>query len=105
MLHGHCDGRRICDFNPRGCRKTSFDMVRPRIISIFIILRAIPRSSIFAGRPVSMNYRMRRQGEDLGAFPLEELRRRLEAGELTGGEYVQGEGKTDWQPLGLVLQQ
>ena len=52
-----------------------------------------------------MNYRVRRQGEDLGVFPLEELRRRLEMGELTGGEYVQGEGVSDWQPLDLVLQQ
>ncbi len=52
-----------------------------------------------------MNYHVRRQGEDLGAFPLEELRRRREAGELTGSEYVQGEGMPDWQPLDLVLQQ
>jgi hypothetical protein len=52
-----------------------------------------------------MNYRVRRQGEDLGAFPLEELRRRRDAGELSGGEYVQAEGKSDWQPLDLVLQQ
>ncbi|HLX95399.1 MAG TPA: hypothetical protein VKU37_06635, partial [Verrucomicrobiae bacterium] len=52
-----------------------------------------------------MNYRVRRQGEDLGVFSLDELRRRREAGELTGVEYVQGEGKSDWQPLDLVLQQ
>ncbi|HSY42510.1 MAG TPA: DUF4339 domain-containing protein, partial [Candidatus Acidoferrum sp.] len=52
-----------------------------------------------------MNYRVRRQGQDLGTFPLEELRRRREAGEFNGGEYVQGEGMTDWQPLDLVLQQ
>jgi hypothetical protein len=52
-----------------------------------------------------MNYRMRRQGEDLGVFSLEELRRRRDSGELTGGEYVQGEGRPDWQPLDLVLQQ
>ncbi|MBU6409715.1 MAG: hypothetical protein KGR98_04940 [Verrucomicrobia bacterium] len=51
-----------------------------------------------------MNYRVRHLGEDLGIFPLEELRRRREAGELTGGEYVQGEGMADWQPLDLVLQ-
>ena len=48
---------------------------------------------------------MRRQGEDLGVFSLEELRRRRDSGELTGGEYVQGEGRPDWQPLDLVLQQ
>ncbi|MGA3283783.1 MAG: DUF4339 domain-containing protein [Verrucomicrobiota bacterium] len=52
-----------------------------------------------------MNYRMRRQGKDLGIFSLEELRRRRESGELTGSEYVQGEGRPDWQPLDLVLQQ
>jgi hypothetical protein len=51
-----------------------------------------------------MDYRMRRQGEDLGVFSLEELRRRRESGELTGGEYIQGEGRLDWQPLDLVLQ-
>lgn len=52
-----------------------------------------------------MNYRVRRQGEDLGSFPLDELRRRREAGQLTGAEYVQGEGNLDWQPLDLVLTQ
>ncbi len=52
-----------------------------------------------------MNYRVRRKGEDLGFFPLEELRRRRETGEFTGGEYVQREGMTDWQALDLVLQQ
>ncbi|HUA39347.1 MAG TPA: hypothetical protein VMA35_13225 [Candidatus Sulfopaludibacter sp.] len=52
-----------------------------------------------------MNYRMRRQGEELGVYSLDELRRRRQAGELTGGEYVQEEGKSDWQPLDLVLQQ
>jgi hypothetical protein len=51
-----------------------------------------------------MNYRVRRQGADLGAFSLEELRRRRQAGELTGSEYVQAEGMSDWQPLDLVLQ-
>ncbi|HUA67418.1 MAG TPA: DUF4339 domain-containing protein [Candidatus Saccharimonadales bacterium] len=51
-----------------------------------------------------MNYRMRRQGEDLGVFSLEELRRRRESGELSGTEYIQGEGMPDWQPLDLVLQ-
>lgn len=52
-----------------------------------------------------MNYEVRRQGQSLGVFPLEELRRRRQAGEFTGGEYVQGEGMVDWQPLDLVLQQ
>jgi hypothetical protein len=52
-----------------------------------------------------MNYRLRRQGADLGTFSLEELRRRRQAGELAGNEYVQAEGKDDWQPLDLVLEQ
>ncbi len=52
-----------------------------------------------------MNYHVRKQGVDIGFFPLEELRRRRAAGEFTGAEYVQGEGMTDWQPLDLVLQQ
>ncbi|MDB6022006.1 MAG: hypothetical protein JWQ04_1863, partial [Pedosphaera sp.] len=50
-----------------------------------------------------MNYRVRRQGAELGTFTLEELRRRRAAGEFTGTEYVQGEGRPDWQPLDLVL--
>jgi hypothetical protein len=52
-----------------------------------------------------MNYKVRRQGESLGVFSLDELRRRREAQELTGGEYIQCEGTSDWQPLDLVLQQ
>jgi len=59
----------------------------------------------FLDEIVRMTYRMRRQGEDLGVFSLEELRRRRESGELTGSEYIQAEGKADWQPLDLVLQQ
>ena len=59
----------------------------------------------FLDEIVRMTYRMRRQGEDLGIFSLEELRRRRESGELTGSEYIQAEGKADWQPLDLVLQQ
>lgn len=52
-----------------------------------------------------MNYRVRRRGEELGIFPIEELRRRREIGEFSGGEYVQREGMSDWQVLDLVLQQ
>ena len=52
-----------------------------------------------------MNYKVRRQGVDLGIFPLDELRRRREVGEFNGEEYVQREGMTDWQPLDWVLQQ
>jgi hypothetical protein len=42
---------------------------------------------------------------DLGVFPFEELRRRREAGEFNGSEYVQYEGTDDWQPLDLVLRE
>jgi len=52
-----------------------------------------------------MNYRVCRQGEELGAYSLEELRGRRTTGEFTGAEYIQGEGMSDWQPLDLVLQQ
>lgn len=51
-----------------------------------------------------MNYRVRREGVDLGVLSLDELRRRCQTGELTGNEYVQGEGASDWQPLNMVLQ-
>ncbi|HTR42438.1 MAG TPA: hypothetical protein VMH87_12555 [Pseudomonadales bacterium] len=47
---------------------------------------------------------MRKQGMDIGVFPIEELQRRRAAGEFTGAEYIQREGTTDWQPLDLVLQ-
>jgi len=50
-----------------------------------------------------MNYRVRKQGVDIGFFPIEELRRRRTSGEFTGMEYVQGEGTNDWRPLDLVL--
>jgi hypothetical protein len=52
-----------------------------------------------------MNYKVRRQGVDLGIFSLDELRRRRDADEFSGDEYVQREGMADWQPLDLVLQQ
>ena len=52
-----------------------------------------------------MKYRVRRQGENLGLFSLEELRNRRTTGEFTGAEYIQDENRSDWQPLDLVLQQ
>jgi hypothetical protein len=52
-----------------------------------------------------MNYFLRRRGEDLGGFSLEELHRRRESGELSGSEYVQQEGAPDWQPLDAVLRE
>lgn len=52
-----------------------------------------------------MKYRVRRQGQDLGSFSLEELVSGRQTGQLNGDEYVQAEGTTDWQPLSLVLKQ
>jgi hypothetical protein len=51
-----------------------------------------------------MKYKVRRQGENLGEFSLEELTRRRETGEFSGGEYVQLAGALDWQPLDSVIQ-
>ena len=51
-----------------------------------------------------MNYRLHRQGVDLGVFSLEELRRRRQAGELAGDEYVLAEGAAAWEFLDAVLQ-
>lgn len=50
-----------------------------------------------------MNYQVRRQGQDLGVFSLEELRLRRESGELSGNDYVRSGEKSDWQPLDMVL--
>ncbi|HEU6446959.1 MAG TPA: DUF4339 domain-containing protein [Verrucomicrobiae bacterium] len=50
-----------------------------------------------------MNFHVRRQGIELGTFSLDELRRRREAGEFSGTEYVQAQGADDWQPLDFVL--
>jgi hypothetical protein len=52
-----------------------------------------------------MNYHVNRDGQDLGIFHLEELRRRRAAGEFTGREMVWCEGMTDWQTMQLVLLQ
>ncbi len=52
-----------------------------------------------------MNYHLRSaHGQELGVFPLEELRRRRQAGELTGLEYVWSPGLANWQLLDAVLQ-
>lgn len=50
-----------------------------------------------------MKYHLNRQGRELGCFPLDELRRRREAGELTGTELVWCEGMPAWEPLDAVL--
>jgi hypothetical protein len=50
-----------------------------------------------------MNYHLNQQGQTVGVFPLDELHRRRQAGELTGAELVWCEGMTEWQPLDVVL--
>ena len=50
-----------------------------------------------------MNYHLHRQGASEGEFPLDELRRRREAGELKGDELVWREGMSHWQALDFVL--
>jgi hypothetical protein len=56
-------------------------------------------------RFLAMNYHLSQGGQDVGVFPIEELRRRRDAGELTGNEPVWREGMAQWQPLNSVLQQ
>jgi hypothetical protein len=50
-----------------------------------------------------MNYHLSQHGQDVGVFPLEELCRRRLAGELTGTEFVWGEGMDEWERLDAVL--
>jgi hypothetical protein len=52
-----------------------------------------------------MDYHLNQQGQTVGVFPLEELRRRRQGGELTGTELVWCQGMTQWQPLDAVLLQ
>src|SRR5262249_40698391 len=51
-----------------------------------------------------MNYHLHRDGQTVGVFPLEELRRRREAGELSGNDLVWREGMPSWQTLDSILQ-
>ncbi|HTD64950.1 MAG TPA: DUF4339 domain-containing protein, partial [Candidatus Limnocylindria bacterium] len=51
-----------------------------------------------------MNYHLHHERRDLGIFPLEELQRRRQSGELSGAEYVWREGMADWQTLDSILQ-
>jgi hypothetical protein len=50
-----------------------------------------------------MDYHLNQNGQDVGEFPLEELRRRRAAGELTGNELVRRGELEEWQPLDQVL--
>jgi hypothetical protein len=51
-----------------------------------------------------MDYHLNQQGQTVGVFPLEELRRRRNYGELTGTELVWCQGMVEWQTLDTVLQ-
>jgi len=51
-----------------------------------------------------MDYHLQLSGQDAGVFPIEELRRRRAAGELTGTEYVWGRGMPAWAQLDSVLE-
>jgi GYF domain 2 len=50
-----------------------------------------------------MDYHLHHNRQNLGIFPLEELRRRRQAGALTGQECVWCPGMPDWQTLDWVL--
>ncbi|HTB83032.1 MAG TPA: GYF domain-containing protein [Candidatus Sulfotelmatobacter sp.] len=50
-----------------------------------------------------MNYHLSRKGENLGTFPLEEIRRRRASGELDGSEFVWQEGWNQWYPVDSAL--
>jgi hypothetical protein len=52
-----------------------------------------------------MNYHLHRDGQDLGIFPLEDMRRWRQTGRLNGEELVWCAGMSDWQPLDEVLRQ
>jgi hypothetical protein len=52
-----------------------------------------------------MNYHLHRDGQDLGIFPLEQLRDWRQTGRLNGEELVWCTGMSDWQTLDEVLRQ
>jgi hypothetical protein len=61
--------------------------------------------SITIGLEAPMNYHLHRDGENLGIFPLEELRSWRQTGRLNGKELVWCAGMSDWQTLDTVLRQ
>jgi hypothetical protein len=52
-----------------------------------------------------MNYHLHRDGQNLGIFPLEELRNWRQTGRLNGEELVWCAGMSDWQTLDEMLRQ
>src|SRR6266481_4665058 len=51
-----------------------------------------------------MNYHLHRDGQTVGVFSLDELRRRRQAGELAGNDLVWREGMPAWKTLDSILQ-
>ena len=51
-----------------------------------------------------MNYHLHQNGQTVGIFSLEELRRRRQAGEVAGNDLVWREGMPAWQTLDSILQ-
>jgi len=49
-----------------------------------------------------MNYHVGRAGQQLGVFPLEDIRARLASGELRSDDLGWTEGMSDWKPLGEI---
>jgi len=50
-----------------------------------------------------MDYYLHHQGQNLGAFPLEELRQRRASGELSGSDLVWRQGMAAWATLDSIL--
>lgn len=50
-----------------------------------------------------MHYHLSQNGKDLGTFPLDELHRRRQSGELNGTEFVWRKGMDEWKALDSVL--
>ena len=49
-----------------------------------------------------MNYHVGRAGQQLGVFPLEDIRARLASGEFRADDLGWTEGMSDWKPLGEI---
>ena len=51
----------------------------------------------------SQPYHVAHEGDRVGPWPVEEIRRRLSAGELSPNDLAWREGMTDWEPLHKLL--
>ena len=48
------------------------------------------------------NYYLQRDGENLGPYPTEELKRKVASGEIKADELVSAEGEENWVPAGSL---